>query len=76
MYQCAHRVVFAPVKNDGPYAVRQDLNERVSVWRGDITQLEVDAIVNAANSNLFAGGGGTAWQALVYVLLVWAIVHK
>jgi putative copper export protein len=33
-----------------------ELNEKIVLWHGDITSLNCDAIVNAANSGLWAGG--------------------
>ncbi|KAL0237889.1 hypothetical protein GEMRC1_012363 [Eukaryota sp. GEM-RC1] len=46
-----------PCPKNPHFPVNDDINSKVSLWKGDSTALKIDSIVNAANQSLLGGGG-------------------
>ncbi|XP_066923843.1 ADP-ribose glycohydrolase MACROD2-like isoform X1 [Clytia hemisphaerica] len=57
MYSVFNKTYFKGKIDEDAYRNDIDLASKVSLWQGDMTCLEIDAVVNAANESLLGGGG-------------------
>lgn len=48
---------FLKKESEITYTVSKEINNIVSLFKGDITKLEIDGIQNAANTGCLGGGG-------------------
>lgn len=58
--------------NGTKYNLHIELNNKISIYKGDITKLLVDVIVNSTSNSLLEGGGGIIIiNSIIYFQTKW-----